>query len=64
MAKIDMNMVSTKFVSQAIDTDTEDPTVCKIFRHYNLNRIVHGIKVLYHPLCHKLLQTYLFYNWT
>ena len=38
MAKIDMNMISTKFVSQAIDTVTEDPTVYEIFRHYNFKQ--------------------------
>ena len=34
-----MNMINTKFASQAIDTGNEDPTVYKIFRHNNFNRI-------------------------
>ena len=54
-----MNTVSTKFVSQ-VDTSIEDPTVYKYSDITISNRIVHGIKVLYHPLCHKLLQNIYF----
>ena len=38
MAKIDINMINTKFVLQAIYTGTGDPTVYKIFRHYKFKQ--------------------------
>ena len=38
MAKMDTNMINTKFASQTIDTSTEDPTVYKLFRYYNFKQ--------------------------